>query len=258
MPRSCNLVFDLLRFGLCPVDGTLKVSLRDLAEECRLSVTQTRRALRRLEAVRLLRWHRTRGRCGVVELHWQSFPQKTVPPTPLYAREYLDPRERRKLCFAKTSRSAQLPNPSTRAHRWAMHQLRHELTAGGYPTQTTAERERLLDAAGAQLWRGLATGRLQPGESLALAVDELRAGFADLWRIGTARQLHAMAGASVRAATAVFDAECTETAEAEAQLAEFDRQRAEAAMDSLEEWLHREGVASVAEYVRRLRSGVDD
>ena len=132
-----------------------------------------------------------------------------------------------------------------------MHQLRHELTAGGYPTQTAAERERLLDAAGALLWRGLATGRLQPGRLLAVAVDELRQGFADLWRIGTARQVHAMAGGCVRSATLGFGAEAASAAEAEAQFADFRRQRDEAIADSLGEWLNREGMATMAEYIRR-------
>jgi len=132
-----------------------------------------------------------------------------------------------------------------------MHQLRHELTSGGYPTQTAAERECLLAAAGALLWRGLATSRLQPGRSLAVAVDELRGGFADLWRIGTQQQVHAMAGASVRAAVTAWERERSVEGTSAAQFAEIDRQRAEAVADPLSHWLKREGVGSVAEYVRQ-------
>lgn len=57
----------------------------------------------------------------------------------------------------------------------------------------------------------------------------------------------------MRSAAAVFDAECSSTAQAEARFAEFAQQRAEAIQDSLENWLCREGVGSVVEYVRRLQ-----
>ncbi len=61
MPHSANVVFDVFR-SLARGRSTLDLSIRDLAEMCRLSERQTRRALARLEAERLLTWQR--GGCG--------------------------------------------------------------------------------------------------------------------------------------------------------------------------------------------------
>ena len=249
LPLSCSLVFDVLRFGYRPVDGAVCVSIRSLARDCRLSPAQVRRALRKLEGCNLLRGHRTQGQVGIVELRWQSFPQRTVSPTPRIRARYLVPKEEKKLCFAKTESVSHLPTPSPNAHRWAMARLREELSPNAYPTLTASDRERLLESAGAQIWRGLQSGRVTVGRSLALAVDELRRSFADRWQMGTPQELHRQAAGCVASALQMFETEQREAVEMLAQFDELERQRREAAANPLGPWLNAAGFSSLREMI---------
>jgi len=78
MPLSCTVIFDVLR--TMASNEALEISIRELAQTCRLSPRQVRRALTRLEAANLLQWERGKrnGTRSVIELNWHpaSFPQK--------------------------------------------------------------------------------------------------------------------------------------------------------------------------------------
>ena len=82
MPHSCQVTFDVLRsFAM---REAVEISIRDLAERCRLSYVQTRRALRRLEGANLIWWQNPgpgRGHRSVFEVRWTppSFPQENDP-----------------------------------------------------------------------------------------------------------------------------------------------------------------------------------
>jgi MarR-like DNA-binding transcriptional regulator SgrR of sgrS sRNA len=80
MPTSANIVFDVLRN--MTGNEAIELSICDLAHLCRLSETQVRRALRRLQGARLIRWTNFgpgRGRRSIFEVLWKSFPQKKGP-----------------------------------------------------------------------------------------------------------------------------------------------------------------------------------
>jgi len=242
MPWSCEAVFVVLLYGFD--DGPARVSVRTLAASCRLSPTQTRRALRRLEAVRLIRWHRNPGTVGVVVLRWRSYPQATEPPGPRIRARIPLPRD--ELCFAKSRGGSRFPS---KAHRWAIARLRDELTPADYPNLSPGERGRLIASAAATLARGLRSGAISPGRSLALAVVELRRSFADRWRIGTPAELHRAAAGCVSTAAKTWQAEHRATAAMLVGFAELERQRAEAIADPLGRWLEAEGVGSVAQMI---------
>ena len=78
MPPSCNVTFDVLR--TYAMGETAKISVQELAEVCRLSTRQVRRALARLHGARLIRWERGgpgRGNRSTVVVLWRS-PAQTV------------------------------------------------------------------------------------------------------------------------------------------------------------------------------------
>jgi len=73
MPRSCNVIFDVLR--TYAMGEAVELSIRELAEMCRLSHRQVRRALARLHGAHLIRWQRNgpgRGRCSIIEALWKN------------------------------------------------------------------------------------------------------------------------------------------------------------------------------------------
>jgi len=73
MPLSCNVVFDVLR--ALAMGEAVEFSIRELAQMCRLSPRQTRRALARLHGAHLIRWQR-RGHCSIIEVLWRNPPQR--------------------------------------------------------------------------------------------------------------------------------------------------------------------------------------
>ena len=85
MPRSCNLLYDVLR-ALDRGNGVIRISQRDLADITRYSKTQVRRALRRLQGAKIIRLiEKGKGhRKTIYYLRWnsqKSFPQFSGPLT---------------------------------------------------------------------------------------------------------------------------------------------------------------------------------
>jgi len=161
MPLSCNIVFDVLR--ALTMGEAAEVPIRELAEMCRLSYEQTRRALKRLRGAHLITWKLNgpgRGHCSVFQVRWAlpGFPQLNDSP---YARETLKP-QRFNLSFCKqktrTSATPQLRGrqwaPSECAIRWALARARDRLW--GLPKP---RRERAMDA----LARAFRWAARQPG-----------------------------------------------------------------------------------------------
>jgi len=130
-----------------------------------------------------------------------------------------------------------------------MARLREELSPDAYPTLTASDRKRLLESAGAQIWRGLKSGRVTIGRSLALAVDELRRSFADRWRMGTPQELHRQAAGCVASALQMFEMEQRSAVEMAVQFDELQRQRREATADPLGPWLTAAGFSSLREMI---------
>jgi len=134
MPRSCKVTFDVLRsFAM---GEAVELSIRELAEMCRLSYTQTRRALRRLEGAKLIVWRR----CGPGRAHRSIFQVRWAPPSfpqlndPLPSKNVFPESEKEfSFCKQKTRASpiAQLTGhwwaPSERAIRWALARARDRL-----------------------------------------------------------------------------------------------------------------------------------
>jgi len=81
MPRSCSVLFDILLEKAH--DGLLEISLLELCRLSGFTKLTVRRALRRLEAVRLIRREgggRGRGRKTRIRLLWKRFsPEKGLP-----------------------------------------------------------------------------------------------------------------------------------------------------------------------------------
>ena len=164
MPLSCNVVFDVLR--TYAKGKATELSIRELAEMCRLSYSQTHRALRRLMGANLIRWQNQgpgRGRRSLFEVRWtlSAFPQENDPP---HARESLTPqRFNTSFCEQKTARPSSQTNtpqlnqswrPSERAIRWALARARDRLW--GLPRP---RRERAVEA----LARAFRQAARQPG-----------------------------------------------------------------------------------------------
>ncbi len=150
MPLSCNIVFDVLRSS--SMGEAVELSIRDLAEMCRLSYAQTRRALRRLVGANLIRWQNPgpgRGHRSIFEIRWAppSFPQiKDSPPTraggvkefknPPGKSDYSSPSGRLPAPAGvssplpvdqKTPPAKGKPTLSPKAHRWAIAEFRRRL-----------------------------------------------------------------------------------------------------------------------------------
>ena len=164
MPLSCNVVFDVLRsFAM---GEAVELSVRELAEMCQLSYEQTRRALRRLQGAKLIRWRNPgpgRGHRSVFEVRWTppSFPQENDSP---HARKSSAvPQGEGSFAEAKTPPASPTPTPpplkcqswqpSERAIRWALARVRERLW--GLPRQ---RRERAVGA----LARAFRWGAAQP------------------------------------------------------------------------------------------------
>jgi len=176
MPISCRIVFDVVRTLPSP-----EVSLRGLAAMCRLSPTQTRRALIRLHAAHLIRWTPGRpGKTSCVISRWRTFPQPGVSPAPY--KDFPTPEKG----FSHTGLRPQL---TPRAHRWAMARLREEIRR--YPVGWP-RRNRLLAALSPPLLASITDGRVSTPRDLSRLVRRL---------IGLLRQAENITG-SLKAAHA--------------------------------------------------------
>jgi hypothetical protein len=167
MPRSCNIVFDVLRSMIDP-KGQSRASVRYLAQVTRLSHQTTWRALRRLRGAHLIAIASTsRGSQETVwQLRWRSplasFPQISVTLAPIRSNT----RDRKAFSPQGTDRPSRAQDPSKRALAWAMAQLRKELGMG---YRMSPERQRnLCTGIGASVWRAMKRGKLRAGPSLAV------------------------------------------------------------------------------------------
>lgn len=130
MPRSCNLLFDLLRSAGDP-RGQTRASVRYLAEVSRLPQTVVWRALRRLTAAHLV--FATQVGTAHVPTTWQvlwrspacSFPQLFVPLAPIRNRT-----RDSKAFSPKGTETRPESQPGERALRWAAAQVHRELKIG--------------------------------------------------------------------------------------------------------------------------------
>lgn len=184
MPRSCNVVWDVL-WAKAGAEA-ITLSIRELAEICRLSERQTRRALRRLQGAHLIRWTTSgpgRGHRSVFEVRWESFPQKKGAS--LQAAR--NPEQSCKNTSRKDSQGFEVKSnrsdvgassPCTCLGRpvtqvglnWALGTLRAELRSWGIGPEPRAN---LMAALGPALYRAVKAGHLTTGKELGLVVQTL-------------------------------------------------------------------------------------
>lgn len=188
MPRSVNVLFDVLRFSI-DSGGRCQASVRDLASITRLSHQTVWRGLRRLRGAHLIQLIKrgAGGRSSVYQLLWRSslasFPQDLVTPTSCslsISREKNLPREKR-LNPPGTFRPSRSNKPSKKALAWAMSQLRNELS----DYQIAVSRKRAITTGiGASIWRGMKSGTIQAGRKLATVLHEMIQRLREAIRIG--------------------------------------------------------------------------
>ena len=261
MPLSCNVVFDVLR--ALAMGEAVEFSIRELAQMCRLSPRQTRRALARLHGAHLIRWRRGRpgrGHRSSTEILWKSpnqrprnrfqrrgdistpspptrrpketvsaglggFPQKKGAPQKPRSEGTFRPPSPHTQGFKTFSHPDSRPQLTNRAHRWAMARLREAVRVCPVPWP---RRNRLLEAVGSVLWRAIARGEVRTPEELARLVRRLRAA---LWGEGLpqeAKALHAWAGWKVRQVLQGLEGDRLALLASEELVARIRREREEA------------------------------
>lgn len=188
MPRSCNLVFDLL--SILVRNGSATVSLRDLASEARLSPEAVRRALSRLEAVGLITWTRApgRGHRSVIALRWKTATytgQNQVIHRPkTFAEEKARLGQHKRNVYSPETSQGKVKKESLsgyaydlplgpRAVFWAMGQLRNNLFAR--PAIDGGRRAVIMACLGPAVFRAVKRGRIKTRGELAQLVGLLEA-----------------------------------------------------------------------------------
>ena len=156
MPLACRRVFAAF-IALSDSSRHLQMSQVELSRFANVSPTQLRRALKRLVGARLITIVEPgRGPYPTkYRLLWEfrSFPQACAPSSP----KPLSQRPQRKA--PPETRRGQRPRElsgglTSRAHRWAMAQLRKHIRTWGLPPP---RRETLLSALGVAVWRVIRT-----------------------------------------------------------------------------------------------------
>ena len=250
MPRSCNIVFDMLR-SMIDSKGQSYASVRYLAQVTHLGTTAVWRALHRLRGAHLIAIASdSRGARGTVwQLRWKSplasFPQVTVPLAPIRSNT-----RDSKAFSPKGTVSPSNPNsPSKRALAWAMAQLRKELTTGY--DMTNERRQNLCTGIGASVWRAMKRGEVRAGPSLAVFVREV------VFRLREAKGVQesqrawcSWGGWAVRT---VIDNQRAKQAsdEASARLIARIKREKEEAKGGFDEFLAEVGASSLREYIRQ-------
>jgi DNA-binding MarR family transcriptional regulator len=188
MPRSCNIVFDLL--SILVKNGSATISLRDLASEARLSPEAIRRALRRLEAVGLITWTRApgRGHRSVIALRWKTATEteqsQVIHRPQAFAEEKarLDQQKRNVYSPETSRREVKKKSLSGYAHNlplgsravfWAMGQLRNNLFAR--PAIDGGRRAVIMACLGPAVFRAVKKGRVRTRGELGRLVGFLEA-----------------------------------------------------------------------------------
>jgi len=152
MPSACRRVFAAF-IALSDASHHLQMSQVELSRFANVSPTQLRRALKRLVGARLITIVEPgRGPYPAkYRLLWEfrSFPQACAPSSPKPLSQGVGvraPSETRRGPWPRES-SQRL---TSRAHRWAMAQLRKHIETWGLPPP---RRETLLCALGVAVWR---------------------------------------------------------------------------------------------------------
>ena len=179
MPRSCNIVFDVLRVLINP-EGQAAVSVRNLAQVTRLSPQTVSRALRRLRGANLITVaSAAQGRTACTwQVRWRAFrgafPQFCVTPAPIR----YNPENKDLSPNGTPSSDNEQPKPSRRALAWATAQVRDTLSS----YSITQQRKKLIcNGIGTSLWRVMCRGRVRAGPELGVFVRDL------LWYLSDAR-----------------------------------------------------------------------
>lgn len=251
LPRSCNLLFDLMRAAIDP-SGLVTVSIRELGQLARLSHTQARRALRRLQGAHLIEM--VDPGSGPHPATWKvlwrsyggSFPQVSGTLAPIRNRT----RDLRDFSPKGTpSPVDQQPTPSKRALAWAMAVVRKELSS--YPIDT-ARKRLICTSVGSSLWQRMNRGEVHAGPELGAVVSDLIAWLRDARGIGEGlRSWCSWAGWAVRGV--LEDRRRAETERiASERLIEQIRQEREDAKGGLQRFLSEAGVGSLSAYIQAL------
>ena len=246
MPRSCNLVFDVLR-SMIDSSGHSRASVRYLAQVTGLGTTAVWRALRRLRGARLISIatdsHGARG--TVWQLRWRSplcsFPQISVPPPATHT-----PRER---AFSPngTNRPPKRNRPSPRALAWAMAQVRKTIRTS-YPVSKSRERT-ICTGIAVNIWRAMQRGEVRAGPELGDFVHDILRRLSDARGVGDkTRSWCSWGGWTVRVLVNERAAHDQELAATERFVEEVRREKEEA-RHGFSEFLETMGVTSLREYV---------
>ena len=250
MPRSCNIVFDVLR-SMIDSKGQSTASVRYLAQVTHLGTTAVWRALRRLRGAHLIAIaspsHGTRG--TVWQLRWRSplasFPQVSVPLASI--RNIT--RDSKAFSPKGTGSLPKSNSPSKRALAWAMAQLQKDLGTG---YNMSNERQRnLRTGIGASIWRAMNRGEVRAGPSLAVFVQEI------IFRLREAKSVQGSQRAWCSwggwATRCVIDDERAKRAsdEASARLIAQIRREKQEAKGGFEEFLSEVGTGSLREYIQQ-------
>ena len=188
MPRSCNLVFDLL--SILTKNGSATISLRDLASEARLSPEAVRRALGRLEATGLITWTRApgRGHRSVIALRWKTTTEteqsQVIHRPKASAEEKARPSQQNRNVYSPETPQSKTKKKSlsgyaqnlplgSRAVFWAMGQLRNNLLAR--PAIDGSRRAVIMACLGPAVFRAVKRGRVRTRGELARLVSLLEA-----------------------------------------------------------------------------------
>ena len=253
MPRSCNLVFDVLR-SMINERGQATASIRYLAQVTGLGTTAVWRALRRLRGAHLIALAADSGgnQAQVWQLRWRSplasFPQICVPLAPIRSNT----RDLKAFSPNGTNRRPETNRPSRRALAWAMAQIRAELAE--YEI-TTARKRMILTGIGAAVWKAMQKGALKAGRGLAVFVHDLILRLREARGIGNAvRSWCSWAGWAVCNVLNERAARARELAATERLVEEIEHERDEARRGFIK-FLEGAGVSSLREYVVSVSVG---
>jgi DNA-binding transcriptional regulator YhcF (GntR family) len=186
MPRSCNLVFDLL--SILGKNGSATISLRDLASEARLSPEAVRRALSRLEAAGLITWRRApgRGHRSVIALRWKTVTEtgqsQVIHRPKTFAEEKARLGQHKRNVYSPETSQREVKKKSlsgyaynlplgSRAVFWAMGQLRNNLFAR--PAIDGGRRAVIMACLGPAVFRAVKKGRVRTRGDLVRLVGLL-------------------------------------------------------------------------------------
>lgn len=175
MPRSCSVLFGIL-FRKAEA-GVLEISLSELCRLSGFTKLTVRRALRRLEAVRLIRREgrgRGRGRKMRIRMLWKRFsPKKGLPTRSNVSFGY--PEKRRNPAGGTPSPSAyawQADAPlGEGAHFWALGEIRRSLL--GRPAIDPGRRAVIMACLGPAVYRAIRKGRVKTHAELSVLVGIL-------------------------------------------------------------------------------------